>query len=134
MEEASSSSENDGRRQYSRGAASGMTEERNSGHTPPAFTSFGDEAIPSTSREGAAGSSSNLDNYTRIPHGTWGGHRNTQHFPANVRSATYGHTDMAENRTTSYRPPVSSSGGDDAVPSTSRAGMEEASTGLEYDW
>ncbi|KAH7931854.1 hypothetical protein HPB49_025828 [Dermacentor silvarum] len=38
---------------------------------------------------------------------------------------------MAENGTTGYRPPVCSSGGDDAMPSTSRAGMEEASASLE---
>ncbi|XP_049514239.1 sericin 1-like [Dermacentor silvarum] len=133
IEETSASLENDGRRQYCTGAASGMTEERNSGHTPPAFTSFGDEAIPSTSREDAAGSSSTLDNYTRFPNGSWGGQRNTPYYPTDVTYTMHGHTDMAENRSTGYRHPVSSSGGDDAVPSTSRAGMEEASANLEYD-
>ncbi|KAH7970292.1 hypothetical protein HPB49_002285 [Dermacentor silvarum] len=177
-----------------------MTEARNSGHTPPAFTSFGDEAIPSTSCEDAVGSSSTLDSYTRIsgeawaypwnmlnsltdatyvtghphmnengstsyglsmsrwgdndaklstshahmeesaatseddariPHGTWGGDWNTQYCPANVTSPNYGYTDIAENGSTGYWTPVSSSGGDEVVPSTSRAGMEEASASLE---
>ncbi|KAH7970566.1 hypothetical protein HPB49_010594 [Dermacentor silvarum] len=128
IDEASSSSEND-----ERGTASGMAEERNSGYTPPAFTSFGDEAIPRTSREDAVGSSSTLDNYTRISHGFWGGQWNAPYYPADVTYTMLGHADMAENRSTGYRPPVSSNGGDDAVPSTSRAGRYETAAGLEYD-
>ncbi|XP_049515909.1 uncharacterized protein LOC125942033, partial [Dermacentor silvarum] len=170
-----------------------MTEERHSRHTPPAFTSFIDEAIPSTSHEGAGDASSTMHDYAtisdeawayqwntteatyvhehadmnengstahrlplissddidanlstshasmeessaiweddpRIPNGSWGGQRNTQYYPADVTSTMH---DMAGKVSTGYWPPVSSSGGDDAVPSTSRAGMEGASASLE---
>ncbi|XP_049515249.1 uncharacterized protein LOC125941611 isoform X19 [Dermacentor silvarum] len=176
-----------------------MTEERNSGHTPPAFTSFSAEANPRTIREGAAGASSTSDYYptisdeawayplnmlnspsdaiyvteyvdmnengstayrlplissddieanlstghasmeesaifeddARIPNDTWGGQRNTWYYLADVTSTVYGHTDMAGNGSTSYQLAVCSTGGDDAIPSASHAGMEGASASLD---
>ncbi|XP_049515231.1 zinc finger protein 25-like isoform X2 [Dermacentor silvarum] len=101
------------------------------GYWPPVSSSGGDDAVPSTSRAGMEGASASLENNGSIPSGSWAGQLNTQCYPADVISTMYGHTDMAENGTTGYRPPVCSSGGDDAMPSTSRAGMEEASASLE---
>ncbi|XP_049514243.1 uncharacterized protein LOC125941295 [Dermacentor silvarum] len=104
-----------------------MTEERHSGHTPPSFSSFIDEGISSTSREGAAGASSTLDDYTAISGEAWAHPWNTL---INLSDATYvhEHADVNENGSSAYWLPLSSSGDNDANLSTRHAGMEESST------
>ncbi|XP_049515261.1 zinc finger protein 239-like [Dermacentor silvarum] len=104
---------------------------RSTGYRPPVSSSGGYDAVPSTSRAGMEEASASLDNNGRIAIGTWGGQQNTQYYPADVTYTMHGHADMAGIRSTSYRPPVSSSGGDDTVPTTSHAGMEEATASLQ---
>ncbi|KAH7970540.1 hypothetical protein HPB49_010006 [Dermacentor silvarum] len=111
--------------QYCRGTASGMTEERNSGHTPPAFTSFSAEANPRTIREGAAGASSTSDYYPTISDEAWAYPLNMLNSPSDAIYVTE-YVDMNENGSTAYRLPLISSDDIEANLSTGHASMEES--------
>ncbi|XP_049514942.1 endothelial zinc finger protein induced by tumor necrosis factor alpha-like [Dermacentor silvarum] len=82
------------------------------------------EATPSTSRDGTQGASSTLGAYTTIPERTEVDQSNTQYHRAESTSSV---NDLTGNGSTGHPLPVYSSGGDDAVPSTSHVVMEEAS-------
>nr|XP_054930667.1 uncharacterized protein LOC129386606 [Dermacentor andersoni] len=111
--------------QCSGGAASGMAEESNSGHTPPAFT-FGDEATPSTSQEFFEGTSCTSDCGTTICDDSFEDLWNALNSHNDASEVT-GHTHVNESGITSSPRMVSSSSINHAQRSTSRAGMEEAS-------
>nr|XP_054930687.1 uncharacterized protein LOC129386629 [Dermacentor andersoni] len=125
MEEPSDIFRNDARRQCSGGAASGMAEESNSGHTPPAFT-FGDEATPSTSQEFFEGTSCTSDCGTTICDDSFEDLWNALNSHNDASEVT-GHTHVTESGITSSPRMVSSSSINHAQRSTSRAGIEEAS-------
>ncbi|XP_070382445.1 zinc finger protein 665-like [Dermacentor albipictus] len=141
------------KRQYSGASASAMTEERNGVHAPPAFTNV-DEATAGTSREGGEGASGTSDDYTTclllhleaqsqrpIPmpdprisdeciNDVWKALNSSRNDATDIN----GYTRNTETRSTGFTLPVhSSSGGNDAVASTSHVGTEEASGLPEND-
>nr|XP_054920054.1 uncharacterized protein LOC129381330 [Dermacentor andersoni] len=103
-----------------------QSEESNSGHTHPAFT-FGDEATPSASQEFFEGASWTSDCCTTIYDDSFEDLWNALKSHKHATDVT-GHTRVTENGITSSPPMVSSSSINHAQPSTSRAGIEEAST------
>ncbi|XP_072141434.1 uncharacterized protein [Dermacentor andersoni] len=92
-----------------------------------------DRTRPSGSCVGMVQASPNIKGGTTIPGTTSADQWNTQYPTTDGTSGVSGHTDNPENRSTSFPLPVyssSSAGSDNAVASTSRAGMEEASGAL----
>ncbi|XP_065308626.2 zinc finger and SCAN domain-containing protein 22-like isoform X1 [Dermacentor albipictus] len=124
-EKAPDTSGNDARRWCSGGAQTTMAEESNSGHTPPAFT-FGDEAMPSTSQEFFEGASWTSDCCTPICDDSFEDLWNALNSHNDASDVT-GHTHVTESGRASSPFMASSSSVNPAQPSTSRAGMEEAS-------
>ncbi|XP_070382138.1 zinc finger protein ZFP2-like isoform X2 [Dermacentor albipictus] len=136
-----------------------MTQERNGGHAPPAFNSI-DEATPGTSR-GGEGASGTSDDYTtssggsndgvastrhagteaasafpendpRIPDATGAGPWSAQYYQASGATTVYGTCDISCSHSTTCLPLGSTSSIDHTLPSTSCAGMMEASASLQY--
>ncbi|XP_054920445.2 uncharacterized protein [Dermacentor andersoni] len=105
-----------------------MAEEASNEYTPPAF-SFTDEAAPSTSHGNTQGVSSDLGAYTTISHDAWRYQWNTQHRP--ITDGTYNVDGATYNASTSFPLLGPSSNIDYGRPSTSRAGMEQATAILE---
>ncbi|XP_070382029.1 uncharacterized protein [Dermacentor albipictus] len=124
-EKASDCSGNDARRWCSGGAEAAIVEGSQSGHKPPAFT-FGDEATPSTSQEFFEGASWTSDCSTALCDDSFEDLWNALNSHNDASDIT-GHTYVTESRITNALPMASSSSVNHAQPSTSRAGMEEAS-------
>ncbi|XP_070382174.1 zinc finger protein 69-like isoform X2 [Dermacentor albipictus] len=99
-----------------------MSEETNSGHTPPAFA-FIEEATPSTSREGAEGSSGTFDDYTTICDDSFEDLWNAFNLLTDATDVD----DATDSGSTSQPPMVSSTSAQHARPTTSHAGMEKLS-------
>ncbi|XP_070382449.1 uncharacterized protein [Dermacentor albipictus] len=99
-----------------------MSEETNSGHTPPAFA-FIEEATPSTSREGAEGSSGTFDDYTTICDDSFEDLWNAFNLQTDATDVD----DATDSGSTSQPPIVSSTSAQLARPTTSHAGMEKLS-------
>ncbi|XP_070382134.1 uncharacterized protein [Dermacentor albipictus] len=125
MEEASASFEDYATRQCSRGAETAMAEESNNGNTPPAFT-FGEEATPSTSQEFFEGTLCTPDYCATICDDSFEDQWILFDSLNDSKDGT-GHAHVTESGNTSSPPMASSSSINHAQPSTSRAGMEEAS-------
>nr|XP_054920578.1 zinc finger protein 480-like [Dermacentor andersoni] len=120
-----------------------MTEERNGGQTPPAFT-FIDEATAGTSREGGEGASGTSDDYTtclrlyleaqsqrpiRMPDSSiCDGYINDAWEALNSRTDATDVNDATDSGSTNYAPAVTTDRTDHASPSTSRAGIEKVSS------
>ncbi|XP_070382446.1 zinc finger protein 665-like [Dermacentor albipictus] len=108
-----------------RGAQTTMAEESDSGNTPPAFT-FGEEATPRTSQEFFEGASGTSDCRTTTRddffEDLWNAFKSLS-YSQDVTS----HARVTESRITRSPPMASSISINPAQPSTSRAGMEEAS-------
>ncbi|XP_072141370.1 uncharacterized protein [Dermacentor andersoni] len=87
-----------------------------------------DNEIPSTSRPGMEQATAILEHGATFPETTSVGQSNTQYHTIDGTSSVSGHTHNTEHRSNAFRLPVysSGSGGDDAVASTSRAGMQDA--------
>nr|XP_054920588.1 uncharacterized protein LOC126517805 [Dermacentor andersoni] len=110
------------RPQYFGVSASGMDEQRNDGHTPPAFT-FIDKAIPHKSREGGEGALGTSDDYlTYIDE-----YINDAFKALNRQTDATDVNDAAESGSTNDAPVVSTASADHARPSTSRAGIAKVS-------
>nr|XP_054920649.1 uncharacterized protein LOC129381646 [Dermacentor andersoni] len=105
-----------------------MADERSYEYTPPEFI-MTHEATASTSSGGTTGASSSLGAYTTIPDDVWKYQWNTQ--PTLITEGTYNVGDVPDNGITSYQQLGCVSSIDHARPSTSRAGMEEASGNFE---
>ncbi|XP_054920600.1 uncharacterized protein [Dermacentor andersoni] len=85
-----------------------------------------DNEMPSTSRPGMEQATAILEHGARFPETTSVGKSNKQYHTVDGTSSV---SDNTEDRSNAFRLPVyssSSSGGDDAVASTSRAGMQDA--------
>ncbi|XP_070382249.1 uncharacterized protein [Dermacentor albipictus] len=106
-----------------------MAEDGKSGHTPPAFT-FDDEAMPSTSQEFFEGALWTSDCSTTICDDSFEDLWNAINSHNDATDVT-GHTHVTESGIASAQPAEFRSSVDHAQPSTSRAGMVEASPILE---
>nr|XP_054920783.1 zinc finger protein 544-like [Dermacentor andersoni] len=103
-----------------------MAEESNDGNTPPAFT-FDEEATPSTSQEFFEGTLCTSDYCATICDDSFEDQWNLFNSLNDSKDVT-GHTHVTESGITSSPPLASSSSSiNHAQPSTSRAGVEEAS-------
>nr|XP_054920642.1 uncharacterized protein LOC129381640 [Dermacentor andersoni] len=103
--------------------------EDSSNEFTPLDLSMKDKTTPSASRDGTHDASSTLGAYTTISDDALQYQRNTQHPPmteetCNIDGAT-------ENGSTGCQPLGSTRDIDNVRPSTSRAGMEEASASFE---
>ncbi|XP_054920650.2 uncharacterized protein [Dermacentor andersoni] len=125
MEQATAILEDGARRWCSGGAETAMVERSKSGHTPPAFT-FADEATPSTSQEFFEDASWTSDCHTTICDDSFEELWNALNSNNDAMDVT-GHTHVTESGSTSSPSIVSSSSIHYAQPSTSHAGMDEAS-------
>ncbi|XP_072142047.1 uncharacterized protein [Dermacentor andersoni] len=105
-----------------------MAHERSYEYSPPEF-SMTVEATASTSCGGTTGNSSTLGAYTTIPDDAWKYQWNTQ--PTPITEGTYNVEAVPDNGITSYQQLGCVSSINQARPSTSRAGMEEASANFE---
>nr|XP_054920025.1 zinc finger protein 22-like isoform X2 [Dermacentor andersoni] len=106
-----------------------MADESTSGNTPPAFT-FGEEETPSTIQEFFDALSCTSDCGTTICDDSFGDLWNALNSHSDARDVT-GHTHVTDSGITNSPPMVSSTSINHAQPSTSRAGMKEASAILE---
>ncbi|XP_070386318.1 uncharacterized protein [Dermacentor albipictus] len=106
-----------------------MAEDGKSGHTPPVFT-FDDEAMPSTSQEFFEGALWTSDCSTTICDDSFEDLWNAINSHNDATDVT-GHTHVTESGIASAQPAEFRSSVDHAQPSTSRAGMVEASPILE---
>ncbi|XP_065308632.2 zinc finger protein 596-like isoform X1 [Dermacentor albipictus] len=120
-----------------------MTDQRNGGHTRPAFA-FIDEPTPGTSREGGEDASGTSDEYTtclrlyleaesekpiRMPDPTiCDGYINDAWKALNSRTDASDVNDASDSGSTNYVPVVTTGRADHAWPSTSRAGIEKVSS------
>nr|XP_054919856.1 zinc finger protein 629-like [Dermacentor andersoni] len=110
----------------------GYAHDRETGSTSftlPFYSSSGGGkyAVASTSHVGTEEASGILGNDARIPDATSAEPWSTQYYAARGTTTVSGHTHVTEGGITSSPPMVSSSSVNHAQPSTSRAGMEEAS-------
>ncbi|XP_070382064.1 uncharacterized protein [Dermacentor albipictus] len=120
-----------------------MTEQRNGGHTPPAFA-FIDEPTPGTSREGGEDVSGTSDDYTTCLRlyleaesekpihmhdpTICDGYINDAWKALNSRTDATDVNDASDSGSTNYTPVVTTGRADHAWPSTSRAGIEKVSS------
>ncbi|XP_065292401.1 zinc finger protein 454-like isoform X2 [Dermacentor albipictus] len=107
----------------------GFSYSRSTSHLNPGSSSSIDHAQPSTSRAGMVEASAILEYGASIPDDAWKYQWNTQ--PTRTTDGTYNVDGVTENWSTSYQPLESIRNIIKAMPSTSRAGMEEASANFE---
>ncbi|XP_070382035.1 uncharacterized protein [Dermacentor albipictus] len=103
-----------------------MADERSYEYTPPEFITT-DEATASCGS--TTGASSSLGTYTTIPDDAWKYQWNTQ--PTPIAEGTHSVEGVPDNGNLTYQQLGCVSSIDHARPSTSRAGMEEASANFE---